>query len=66
MSAPKKETRRQTILNVATDIAGEFMYYGRKDSQVLPRGEIEAAIEAGEITMDEITEAFRKGCGEHL
>ena len=61
-----KESRRQTILNVATDIAGEFLYYGRKDSTVLPRGEIEKAIAAGEITLDEIVAAFREGCAEHL
>lgn len=61
-----KESGRQTILNVATDIAGEFLYYGRKEDEDLPRGEIEKAIAAGENTLDEIVSAFREGCAEHL
>lgn len=41
-----------------TDLAGALLYYDRKEDEELPRGEIEAAIEAGEITADEIVTRF--------
>lgn len=54
--------RREHILGKVSDLVACFLYYDRKDDEDLPRGEIEAAIEAGEITADEIVEAF----GEEL
>lgn len=56
-------TRRELILAVASDAGMDFMYYNRKDDENLPRGEIEKAIKAGEITVEEILEAFKKGAG---
>lgn len=35
-----------------------FLYYGRKEDEDLPRGAIEAAIAAGEITIAEIVQVF--------
>jgi hypothetical protein len=34
------------------------MYYHRKEDEDLPRGAIEEAVEAGEITVDEMIEEF--------
>jgi hypothetical protein len=51
-------TRRQRIFLAVEDIAGNLVWYDRKDDEDLPRGEIEAAIEAGEITIKEIVETF--------
>jgi len=51
-------SRRQTILAAVDDLVGELLYYGRKEDQDLPRGEIEAAIRAGELTVEDIVEAF--------
>jgi len=58
----KKKPRRQKILDVVSDLAGTFLYYGRKEDEDLPRGAVEEAIAAGEITVDEIMAHFRKEC----
>ena len=52
-------TRRELILVTAGDAAKELAYYNRKEDEDLPRGEIQEAIEKGEVTVDEIVEAFR-------
>lgn len=52
------KTRRERILDRASDLAGSFFYYDRKEDEDLPRGEIEAALESGEVTIDDITTAF--------
>jgi hypothetical protein len=54
------ETRRQTILLTVSDLVIDFMYYDRKEDNSLERGEIEAAVAAGEISWDEIVEEFRR------
>lgn len=54
-----RTSRYDLILDTVTDLVSDFMYYGRKDDEELPRGAIEDAIEQGEITIDEIVEAFR-------
>ena len=53
------KTRRETILGVVCDLVGALMYYDRKEDEDLPRGAIEEAVEAGEISYDEIVDAFR-------
>jgi len=53
-------TRRQTILDTVSDLAGRFLYYDRKEDEELPVGAIEKAITAGEITEDEIVQHFRE------
>jgi hypothetical protein len=52
-------TRREHILAVVSDLATDFLYYDRKESE-LGVGEIEAAVHAGEITVEEIVEEFRR------
>jgi len=47
-------------LATVCDLASDFMYYDRKEDTILPRGAIEEAIEAGEITIEEIVSEFRK------
>lgn len=59
-------TRRQIILDVAADLAGSFLYYDRKCDEDLGVGEIEKAIDAGEITVDEIVEAFLASAGRNV
>lgn len=51
--------RRELILASAADQALELLVYKRKEDEELPRGEIEAAVDAGEVTVDEITNTFR-------
>ncbi len=54
-------TRRETILDTVDDLVSDFLYYDRKEDEDLPRGEIEAAIEAGEVTIDDLVARFRDG-----
>ncbi len=48
------KTRRERIINILTDSISTMLYYDRKEDEDLPRGGIEEAIKAGEITVDEM------------
>lgn len=52
------KSRKQRILDTVTDLVTNFMFYDRKEDEDLQPGAIEAAIEAGEISVDEIVERF--------
>lgn len=52
-------TRRDNILNTISDLVSDFLYYDRKEDPTLPRGAIEEAVAAGEISIDEIVAKFR-------
>lgn len=51
---------KSLILDTVSDLVGDFLYYGRKEDEDLPRGEIEKAIKDGVISVDEICEHFKK------
>lgn len=57
MSQPEK-TRRQHVLDRVSDLVVNLLYYDRKEDEDLPVGAIEAALEAGEITVAEIIGHF--------
>lgn len=59
-------SRRQIIIDTVDDLILDFLDYDRKDDDDLPRGEIEAAIEARELTVDEIVARFKKQLEEGL
>ena len=48
-----------SILGIASDLMTNFLYYDRKDCDLLKVGEIETAILAGEVTIDEIVAVFK-------
>ncbi len=50
--------RRQKILGTVEGLVSGLMYYDRRGDEDLPRGAIEAAVEAGEITYQEMGEHF--------
>lgn len=52
---------REHILTTVDDLVGEFLYYGRKEDEDLPRGEIEKAVEADVAFADVICARFRAG-----
>ena len=54
------ESAREYILRTVDNVVASFLYYDRKEDEELPRGAIEEAIEAGEITVDEIVTRFRE------
>jgi len=51
---------RQKILDTVDDLVGSLLYYDRKEDEELPRGAIDEAIAAGEITIDEIVGKFKE------
>lgn len=51
--------RKADILIALSTSISNFVYYDRKECEDLPLGEIEEAIEKGEITIDELTQAFK-------
>lgn len=59
-------SRRSTIMAAVSDLAVNFMYYDRKDDGELPEGEIQSAVESGEITVDEICRLFAASLAGHF
>jgi len=55
-----EKTRRELIFIVVEDLVSNFLYYDRKEDEDLPRGAIEEAIQAKEISVDEIVTEFRR------
>lgn len=51
-------SRRELILASAASAARDFVFYDRKEDEELPRGSIQDAIAAGEITVRDIVTAF--------
>lgn len=51
-------SRKETILNTVDDAVSDLLYYDRKEDEELPRGAIEEALKAGEITVEEIVSKF--------
>jgi hypothetical protein len=58
--------RRQLILAAVDDLAADLTYDDRKEDEDLPSGSIGDAVRAGEITIGEMTEAFRAGLTSRL
>ncbi len=54
------ETRRDLILTVVADLVANFLYYDRKEDEDLQVGQIEEAVKAGEVTVDEIISIFKQ------
>jgi len=48
------------ILSTVSDSVTDLLYYDRKEDESLPRGEIEEAIESGEISVEDIVNFFRE------
>lgn len=54
------------ILLVIADLVLNFLYYDRKEDDNLPRGRIDEAVRAGEITIAEMVAAFEQHLCEGL
>ena len=59
-----ERNRRESILNAISAAVSDFLYYDRKEDEDLPRGAIEEAVAAGEITIDEIVAKFKEYLGD--
>jgi len=53
------KTTRQLILDLISDLVADFLYYDRKEDDELGVGGIEAAVEAGDISVSEMAAAFK-------
>lgn len=51
-------TTKQKIHGAVEDLVASLLYYDRKEDEDLVLGEIEDAITAGEVTVDELTNVF--------
>lgn len=51
--------KKEIILNTVKDLIADFLWYDRKEDEDLGRGEIEALVKSGELTVDEIVEQFK-------
>ena len=51
---------KELILETVSDLVGDFLFYGRKEDEEVRVGEIQKAVERGDITKDEIVDEFRK------
>lgn len=54
------------ILGVVDDLVGKLLWYDRRDCEHLPRGVIEETVQKGDLTVEEIVEAFSKPLAESL
>lgn len=53
-------TIKDDILFTIDDLVDDFLYYDRKEDNILPRGKTQELIKLGVITIDEIIERFRE------
>ena len=59
-------SKRQIILDTVDDLVGDFLYYGRKEDDELPAGEIEKSIADGDVSAKEIVALFEAKLNEGL
>ena len=60
------KTRRRRIEGTVRDLVADLLYYDRKDDKELPRGEIDDAIAAGEISITELSTIFKEEIEAHI
>ena len=59
------EEIKKLILSTIEDLVGAFLYYDRQDDEELELGSIEAALEDGVVTYEEIMTTFGNCLSEH-
>ena len=59
-------TSKKVVLDTISDLITNFLYYNRKEDEDLPVGSIESMVIDGEITIEEILQAFEKELREAL
>lgn len=51
---------KQKILDTISDLCSNFLYYDRKEDEELSAAQLNEAVKSGEITIDEMVNAFRQ------
>jgi hypothetical protein len=59
-------TRKDQILGTVEDLVADLLFYDRKEDEDLPRGAIEEAIAAREVSQAEIVQQFTVSLAEGL
>jgi hypothetical protein len=54
------------IMDTIDELVDDFVNHDRVNDKELPKGEIERLIKAGEITIDEIVNKFKKSFKSHM
>jgi hypothetical protein len=54
----------ESIRNIIDDLAVDFVYYDRKDDEVIPVAELNRLIISGELTVDDVVDQFRAALSE--
>jgi hypothetical protein len=62
----RKQRLRKLALDTASDVAGEFCYYGRKEDEDLPLEALQEAFDTGAVTIDDVVDEFRKVVEENF
>ena len=57
---PQPPIQKQLILDIVSDIVGDFIYYDRKNCETLSADQLKEALNTGIITLDEIADHFRE------
>ena len=52
---------KELILGYIDDLIGSFVYYDRKEDEELTIERLNKAVQTGIVTIDEMSERFRKG-----
>ena len=60
------ERKLDIVQGTIEDAVSDLLYYDRKEDEDLGRGEIEALIYGGHLSVDQVVEWFRKGLEQHI
>lgn len=52
--------KKQYALDLISDLVSDFLYYDRKECEILKRGDIDKMVKKGTITIDEMVNEFKK------
>lgn len=50
---------KEYLNGVINDVVSDLLYYDRKEDDTLPVGKIDEMVKNGEVTIDELVEAFK-------
>jgi len=53
------EVSKKLVKNIISDLVSQFLYYDRKEDDVIGVGDIERLVRMGKMSVDEITNVFR-------
>lgn len=61
MEFEEREVNKEMILGYVDALISDFVYYDRKEDEDLNMDQLNEAIKSGIVSIDEMTERFKKG-----